>query len=378
MDATEAARLTVHEIGHGLGFNHSLLAGGLVVGIGGAPSAGAFMSYGWNAGTAAALAQGTLTPDDLALLAELYPDHRDRLARSCGTVRGEVIRPQTFAPLFGANVVLMDRATGRPVVHGLSGHDFPSSRRGEFAIYGVPPGTYDLIVAPWNDLATGGPWIQYMQLDANGATSFPVAHADFDAGFSRAFVRSVTVAAGQVVDVGWVVAGADRSFAAPSLVDVALTIPTGAAYAYYQVEFWTPSDAGPPKLVRSSGWIQGNTYRTRLPGGRYATRIYGRKPAPAAAEPVLLQSLALRDCVAREKTMAWARRYEGQLEVAQYFFDLHRIDGKADFLQNVAVDGSSLKTMLVPGTYRFRVRASRALGQAPTIVVQDWTNVSVN
>ncbi|MCI0634428.1 MAG: hypothetical protein L0206_11020, partial [Actinobacteria bacterium] len=350
-----AIAVMVHETGHGLGLNHSLLGGKVVEAVTGATSKGAFMSYGRNNLTDGNVEDGNcandLSIDDIAIIAELYPSHELRRARTCGTLRGRVVLNDDGSdPLYGANVVVIDRATGQAVMHGLTGYRFKSSpsRRGEFEIYGVPPGSYDVLVAPYDDLDVGSsiPEIAYRS-DDDGS---PDARPEFDVGFARAFVRDVAVVAGRICDLGLVVAGSDRAFAAPDANEVSIAIPRSSAYTSYRVEitdFFTFS--------HDSGWL-GNVaaYRTVVPDGHPIVRISGRTSSGAVTT---LQNWTERDFRAVAATLSWPRAFASHqgivLEYREYRVTLSQ--GATTFLDALAVDGDSLRTMLVPGTYVYRV-----------------------
>ena len=197
-----------HEIGHGIGLNHSLLNDGCVEQLTGTSSIPSIMSY-HNGSDASAyedlVAGGLLSLDDIASLARLYPRNLGygspylipRLSRSYGRVMGRFL-DDDGDEIYGANVLLVDRATGKAIQSRVSGYqltfpDFPGNGFplvGSFALDGVPSGSYDLYVRSYTDA----------QVPTNGATIFAFnsvgnVGAPISTDFSPATVRNITVSA---------------------------------------------------------------------------------------------------------------------------------------------------------------------------------------
>jgi hypothetical protein len=110
-----------HEIGHLLGLDHSALVSSVM-----APFA-----------SVSQLDQRTLTYDDIAGIAEIYP--RPEAMLPVGEIRG-LIQANTGA-VFGAHVVAVD-STGTPQVGTLSQPD------GSYVIRFLPPGSYYVFAEP--------------------------------------------------------------------------------------------------------------------------------------------------------------------------------------------------------------------------------------
>ncbi|MBI4859558.1 MAG: matrixin family metalloprotease [Candidatus Riflebacteria bacterium] len=117
--------VATHEIGHALGLDHT--------GVKGATMYFAAADGGKNLGT-----------DDVAGISALYPT--SGFAATTGVVSGRVLGP---GPVFGAHVVAVDTATGRPAVSGITGRD------GRYRIEGLAPGSYVLVAEPLKPNALG-------------------------------------------------------------------------------------------------------------------------------------------------------------------------------------------------------------------------------
>ncbi|HMD96354.1 MAG TPA: matrixin family metalloprotease [Terriglobia bacterium] len=112
--------IATHEVGHMLGLDHSGLAHATMFPFG-------------DSGTTA---QRSLGVDDAVGEAFLYPS--GSFATATGTVAGTVTL--SGGPAFASHVVLLDQQTGIAVTDGLTAAD------GTYALNGVPPGTYNLVI----------------------------------------------------------------------------------------------------------------------------------------------------------------------------------------------------------------------------------------
>jgi hypothetical protein len=136
-----------HEIGHFLGLGHSQVS-----------MHGAFATlYPVIMGTA----QKTLSPDDTAAIANLYP--ATGYASSVGSITGTVKRPNN-TNLSGVNVIAEDSVSGAAystVVDYFSGSDvnrFSSqpTATGSYTLSGLPPGKYFVRIEPVKTEFSGG------------------------------------------------------------------------------------------------------------------------------------------------------------------------------------------------------------------------------
>jgi uncharacterized protein (TIGR03437 family) len=118
----DIAEVATHEIGHALGLSHS-------------PIGAATMFPRTGTGS---LRNRTLATDDQIGASVNYP--ASGYLASTGALRG-VVRDQSGAPLFGANIVLTD-TNGNAIASALSQRD------GSYRIQGVPPGNYTTFVEP--------------------------------------------------------------------------------------------------------------------------------------------------------------------------------------------------------------------------------------
>jgi len=140
-DRFDLESVALHEAGHFLGLGHSALGETEVRPAGGRRvlASGAVMfpiSFG-----PGNTADRTLQPDDIAGVADIYPDagHRART----GAARGRVLK--NGAPVFGAHVVAFNLESGS-LVGG-----FTVGEQGEFEITGLSPGPHVIRVEPLDD-----------------------------------------------------------------------------------------------------------------------------------------------------------------------------------------------------------------------------------
>lgn len=118
--AYDIQSVVTHEVGHLLGLNHSGLLSSVMT---------PYMDYG--------LDGRTLSYDDMAGAAELYPQNAD--FSSLAAIGGTVTLGGN--PVFGAHVVAVD-ANGTPVVSSISNPD------GTFELDFLPPGSYRIYAEP--------------------------------------------------------------------------------------------------------------------------------------------------------------------------------------------------------------------------------------
>jgi hypothetical protein len=206
--------IVTHEVGHLAGIEHDAVAGTTLYGFF-TPSGGYFGR--------------TLEAGDRIALASLYPE--PRFLASTGRVQGTVTRPGG-APVFGAHVLAISRATGvvaASAYTGLAeiGADGMPSRfargSGAFLLTGLAPGVYDLVAEPLD--GPGLPYLNGVFGTGSGGASF--VETNFAPGSALA---AVTVAAGGLVSGASIVAG-PRDPAAPNLAAYAYGSSAGGPYA---------------------------------------------------------------------------------------------------------------------------------------------------
>jgi hypothetical protein len=154
--------IATHEIGHFLGLGHSAIGESTLLSSGDRRliAAGSVMfPIAFAAGDVSAR---TLRADDVAGVSDLYPSSSFRL--DTGTIQGTVTK--AGKGVFGAHVTAFSLATGTLV----GGFSLDSS--GNFAIAGLPPGSYIVRVEPLDD----GDTASYFDNTANVDTDFRVAY----------------------------------------------------------------------------------------------------------------------------------------------------------------------------------------------------------
>ncbi|MEQ1757073.1 MAG: matrixin family metalloprotease [Vicinamibacterales bacterium] len=154
----------VHEIGHFLGLDHSLVGETELLG----PDARRVLASGsvmfpiaFGRGNTADRA---LQPDDIAGVSSLYPD--GSFTSATGTVRGHV--QKNGRGVFGAHIVAFNVQTGT-LIGG-----FTLNTSGEYEIMGLSPGPYVIRVEPLDDASIESFFIASDPVDAN----FSVTYAD--------------------------------------------------------------------------------------------------------------------------------------------------------------------------------------------------------
>jgi hypothetical protein len=306
-DPAQAGWTTAHEVGHCLGFAHSLLNCDSMQQVTGA-TASTFVTMGYEFNHPW---PGALSADDLAAAARAYPDQLDHVSYSSGAVRGRVLDATGARELYGAHVILVEKATGIAIMSRIAGYETSvvtntAARDAFFALDAAPPGTYDVLVAAYDDWTLGGGWgmspeVGYMQYDdANRTTIYGPINHEFASSFAKAWVRNVTVTAGRTINVGDVLEGTDRDLSAPQVGLVALEPVTvawpratkdvngrDAEALEYTVELRPVLNGTPGLIVYEFAALDGESLRVYLPAATYEYRVTARWDTTAAAFDVL-------------------------------------------------------------------------------------------
>lgn len=379
---TDAARLTqratavataTQEFGHGIGFEHSLVADEIVRDITGATSDGAYMAYGEFLRPSVLAAANLLAPDDIALISDLYPRHTNRIALTTGTIRGTTLTADGSRDLFGANVLAVRRADGQAVTGRISGFqrwkpdlEQVGPKNGDFTLTGLPAGAYDVYIRPYGTGSRVNPQIQL----ANLRGDILAVEGQFDVGFARGVVRNITVRAGEVVDVGYVLAGEDRAFTAPSRTDTAIKWSAGSPTGWYWVDIFHNG------ARYSSGWITGNSYLARrIPAAVVTVGVWAWTGSTWQG----VVGWHTRDFRCARLSVTWTRQVytlEGQTVEYWYYIDLAHVDSPTHVRDLVPVDNSRFTMMVPSGSWFHRVWIRQNQSQLPW-VSQSWTSTYV-
>jgi hypothetical protein len=187
--------VVTHELLHAFGFDHSPIVGAFD------PATGLEVS-GWRSGdwtnqaTMFPIATGTtsgrtLSEDDVAALATVYPDAKTQV----NTIAGHVIDGATGRGLKGVHVVAVrEEAPGLPVVGTISGTG-ETSDAGAFELSGLEPGSYYVRIEPL--AGTSNPFTERSTQYRGFATSF---EPEFYSGARESLV-DVAIAASDAVAV---------------------------------------------------------------------------------------------------------------------------------------------------------------------------------
>lgn len=345
----KCTRIIVHEVGHTLGFNHSWL------------SRKAFMGdRGWDGRLKPDVEQGRIsTADDLAIVADLYPDPRNRISRTHGTIRGRAWNGTRAVS--GASILIL--SGNEPILHGVSGY---RAGGGQFSMSGIPPGTYTVVLTSQWETNHEGSKMYEARIEPSGMMDHTEIPTEF---VLRGVVRNVSIRAGETVDLGYALAGVERDYREPSLHDIVVAVPPG--YYWNWVRF-----RGSRSIVHNSGWFHGTSYAARLPNDLYSCEQYAWNGSRVAHLRTYI-----RDYRAREVDLRWDRKIFGSLEATRYFVFLYGAQGFAFFpegweayrylLRGSRVDGTSYRVLLPPGDYYFCVAAQEDLSR-PWTWVQGW------
>ncbi len=358
-DANRSRVVLTQEVGHGIGFNHSWLDRESVRAFTAAASRLSLMSYSNGGNTV--IAAGALNPDDVAVASRLYYNPYNPLSRNTGTVQGVALDAGGTSEIYGANVLLVDRANGQAILSRISGYatSRPSgAKNGQFALDGVPAGSYDILVAARDDaqVPNSNPDMGYMELRSDGSTDWPDALASFASGFGRAWVRNVPVQAGETVDVGDVLAGVDRGFDQPSRMDLTVKSPR-TGFSRYWYDFWS---SAPWQMAHRSGSQAGSSYTLpRMTPGSYAVKVFGWN----GASWVVVQDWTWRDFTPRRASVTWNRATRTlnliiiQLRLEVYSYVVQLRDSASGISISRPVHGNRYTTHRFPGAHDSRVTA---------------------
>lgn len=140
----------VHEFGHFIGLDHTQVNAQLAANGNAADDVYLPTMYPTSSDDDTQLA--TLNPDDIVSVSRLYPD--GSFASTSGTISGSVTRSD-LSPVRGAVVVAIN------VADSLMGQystvtDYLQQGTGDYAISGLPPGTYWVKIEPVRTAFTGG------------------------------------------------------------------------------------------------------------------------------------------------------------------------------------------------------------------------------
>jgi hypothetical protein len=157
-DKYDIQGILTHEIGHFLGLDHSAMLSSVMTPF----------------GTTAQLDQRTLSYDDMAGVALLYPNPSSIAAN--GAISGRITAGPT--PVFGAHVVAVD-TSGTAIASAMSQPD------GTYQIAFLPPGAYRLYADPMDgpiteDAMGGTPDSFYFQLNTSFSTTYLGGVADLN------------------------------------------------------------------------------------------------------------------------------------------------------------------------------------------------------
>lgn len=378
--------LLSHEIGHGVGFNHSWLNQNVVFNLNGIKSRPSLMAYGL--GRPQVADSGVLSADDVSLVSRLYPDFTGttpesihHLSSTTGAVQGVVMDSSGKTELFGANVLLLDRLTGEAITSRISGYETtkPGSKHtGFFNLNGVPPGNYDLLVTSKSDpdIVLTNARIGYRVY--TGTDTVPGnADVNFDDGFAKAWVRDLNVTQGQTINVGYVLADTDRPVSDPSLVDVTVRYNGTKKYKYYWFDFWA-KDAS--DFTHSSGQIRSRSYSAAIENNLTWVKVWGYNNS----EWVVIQDWELKDFRAHRVDLQWIRPIKEikagknnkqyvQAQMTQVSLVSETKGAEAHFSK---VHGTKLVSYLAPGEYKYKVKARWDLN-APWFTQKSWSVLEV-
>ncbi|HXH28889.1 MAG TPA: matrixin family metalloprotease, partial [Candidatus Polarisedimenticolia bacterium] len=234
-----------HEIGHFHGLSHSSLITPLATML---PFVDNAADYD--------METRTLSADDVAATSRDYPEAS--FATDLGAITGSLVFPGTTTPATGVSVTAFDTATGQMAVQVFSVSQFTATAAapGSFRIDGLPPGSYHVGVE-YFDSTTGSGGAGDDDWWDNNRYNLTIYNSNVSGGTQPRIVRpafltapetgtddlseatTVTVAAGQTVNVGTLVINSDAP-PAPSGA-TALNLPDdGAAQVLFPGGFSFP------------------------------------------------------------------------------------------------------------------------------------------
>jgi hypothetical protein len=296
-----------HELGHGLGYEHSLLNRRVLNNLDEDPlrraarSRESVMSYDPYA-TIAAPGPGreVLLEDDIATISRLNPEVRygRKLARTTASCRGTLL-DASGNPAYGVAVFLVNRASGAAVIHRMSGwENYDHTWSGYFELNGAPSGVYDLL-AVGTDYRNAGrglyksgafglpePVMAYSQVPAPPGTPAGELVAGWDEGnvdnylhfanhFRPTWVRNIYLRQGDVIEIGNLREGENRDHTrvARGLWRNVMTWPEATRAAGGGATADALSYLVEVEGVATQAFMHGRRYVADLPGGLRRYRV---------------------------------------------------------------------------------------------------------
>ncbi|MBT6627188.1 MAG: matrixin family metalloprotease, partial [Gemmatimonadetes bacterium] len=180
-DQIDLLDVTIHEIGHFFGLNHTPLTGHPAL----QPTMNPF--YSGSPGEASSLAA-----DDIAGISTMYPTSEH--SRTSGTISG-IVTDRAGTPLFGTHVVA--QGTDGTLVSTLSGAEGGQEQPGNYTLRGLNPGDYSVRIEP---LRHGISEENFGGIFTNLATDIPGEF--FDNVVDENLAQIITIPAGPLRNVG--------------------------------------------------------------------------------------------------------------------------------------------------------------------------------
>ncbi|MGH9785022.1 MAG: carboxypeptidase regulatory-like domain-containing protein, partial [Terriglobia bacterium] len=248
-NSVDIVAVGLHEAGHFLGLDHTGVFSSIM---------NPFSESG------SGVASRTLQTDDTSTIASLYP--AATFAPSRGSISG-IVTNSTGGPVKSASIVAFSTTGGVPVASQLSGAD------GRYSIDGLPPGSYHVLVEPFDGPIT---LADFPGFYANGSFSFATTFLGGPSSFAP-----VSVAAGQTATAN--ITLLDRT---PSILNIetlgtstqvgggtaflfgpgSLYLPRGKSYQIFVTGQNLTSDSN--LTVFGTGITGGATTGGALPGGQ--------------------------------------------------------------------------------------------------------------